>query len=66
MVEKVEALRMKDKYFVVGDIVNVSTTDGEYFEQVCIDAIVDDNILIDCGEFGNWLKFNVIIGISLF
>lgn len=66
MVEKVEALRIKGKHFVIGDIVNISTADGEYFEQVCIDAIVDDNILIDCGEFGNWFKFYTIIDISLF
>jgi hypothetical protein len=65
-VERVDALRIGDKYFVKDDIVNLHTIDGEYYEQVCIDAIGDEEILIDAGVYGNWLKFSDIDDMILF
>jgi len=65
-VERVDVLRVGDKYFVKGNIVCIHTTDCEYYEQVCIDAISDEEILIDAGEHGNWLKFSDIDDMILY
>lgn len=65
-VERVDALRVGDKYFVKDDIVCIHTTDGEYYEQICIEAISDEEILIGAGKYGNWLKFSDIDDMILF
>jgi hypothetical protein len=64
-IEKIEVLRVNGKYFETNDIVNIDTIDGENFEQVCIDVIGNNEILIDCGEHGNWLKFDDIKDINM-
>jgi len=57
IVEKVEVLRVKNKYFEVKNIVNIEMLSGKNFEQVSIDFIKDDWILIDVGYDGTWLNF---------
>jgi len=66
IVEKVEVLRVKNKYFEVKNIVNIEMLSGKNFEQVSIDFIKDDWILIDVGYDGTWLNFCDIKDINMY